>query len=135
MMRAASGEPLAAAQNFSVTLDYEDGSLATILYGTGGASGLGKEYFEAHAGGRSAVLDDFTALVTYDGRRKQTVKRKGRDKGHDAQFRHFLELVNGANSPETPTTLDTMSVVLAALESAEAGSPTSLRRAATSLHQ
>ncbi len=90
VMRAAPGEPLAAAQSFSVTLDFEDGSIATILYGSGGSSGLGKEYFEAHAGGRSAVLDDFTRLITYDGRRKRTTKGKGRDKGHDAQFRHFL---------------------------------------------
>jgi len=121
VMRAAPGEPLAAAQSFSVALDFEDGSIATILYGSGGSSGLGKEYFEAHAGGRSAVLEDFTGLVTYDGRKKQT-KRGGRDKGHDAQFRHFLELVSGAIHPEMPTTLDTMSVVLAALKSAKAGS-------------
>jgi predicted dehydrogenase/threonine dehydrogenase-like Zn-dependent dehydrogenase len=125
VMRAAQGEPLAAAQSFSVILDFEDGSIATILYGAGGASGLGKEYFEAHAGGRSAVLEDFTELVTYDGRKKQT-KKGGHDKGHDAQFRHFSELVSGTNPSETPTTLDTMSVVLAALESAKAGSPTSL---------
>ena len=126
VMRAAPGEPLAAAQSFSVTLDFEDGSIATILYGSGGSSGLGKEYFEAHAGGRSAVLDDFTALVTYEGRRKQAKKSRGRDKGHDAQFRHFSELVSGATNQETPTTLDTMPVVLAALESAETGSPTAL---------
>ncbi len=122
MMRAAPGEPLAAAQSFSVALDFEDGSIATILYGSGGATGLGKEYFEAHAGGRSAVLDDFTALVTYDGRRKQTKKGKGRDKGHDAQFRYLRELVNGSVRADTPTTLETMSVVLAVLGSAEAGS-------------
>jgi predicted dehydrogenase/threonine dehydrogenase-like Zn-dependent dehydrogenase len=122
VMRAAPGEPLAASQSFSVALDFEDGSLATILYGSGGSSGLGKEYFEAHAGGRSAVLDDFTGLIVYDGRRKRTTKGKGRDKGHDAQFCHFLELVNGATHLDTPTTLDTMSVVLASLDSAEAGS-------------
>jgi predicted dehydrogenase/threonine dehydrogenase-like Zn-dependent dehydrogenase len=126
VMRAAPGEPLGAAQSFSVTLDFDDGSIATILYGSGGSSGLGKEYFEAHAGGRSAVLDDFAALVTYDGRRKQTKKGKGRDKGHDAQFRYLLHLVSGVMHPDAPTTLDTMAVVLAALESAKAGSPTGL---------
>ena len=132
VMRAAPGEPLAASQSFSVALDFDDGSIATILYGSGGATGLGKEYFEAHAAGRSAILDDFTALVTYDGRRKQTTKGKGRDKGHDTQFRHFLERVSGTAHPETPTTLNTMSVVLAALESAETGSPTAPRRATPS---
>ena len=122
-MRGAPGEPLAAAQSFSVTLDFENGSIATILYGAGGSPGLGKEYFEAHAGGRSAVLEDFTGLVTYQGRRKRTTKGKGHDKGHAAQFRYFLDLVSGATHPEMPTTLETTSVVLAALESAQAGSP------------
>jgi predicted dehydrogenase/threonine dehydrogenase-like Zn-dependent dehydrogenase len=122
VMRAAEGEPLTAAQSFNVTLDFDDGSIATILYGSGGSSGLGKEYFEAHAGGRSAVLDDFTRLITYEGRRKRTRKGKGRDKGHDAQFRYLLELVSGSTDPETPTTMDTMPVVLAALESAKSGS-------------
>lgn len=126
VMRAGPGEPLAAAQSFSVTLDFEDGSLATILYGAGGAPGLGKEYFEAHAGGRSAVLDDFAGLVTYDGRQKRSTKGKGRDKGHDAQFRYFLELVRGTTPQQAPTTLDTMSVTLAALRSAEAGAPVRL---------
>jgi predicted dehydrogenase len=124
VMRAAADEPLAAAQSFSVTLDFDDGSIATILYGAGGSAVLGKEYFEAHAGGRSVVLDDFTSLKTYEGRRKRARKAKGRDKGHAAQFRHFLDLVSGAVSPETPSTLDTMPAVLAALESAMTSSTT-----------
>ncbi len=121
IMRAAPDEPLASAQSFSVTLDFDDGSIATILYGAGGSSGLGKEYFEAHAGGRSAVLDDFTELVSYDSRRKQAKKARGRDKGHEAQFHHLLHLVRGAEESQGPTTLDAMSVVLAALESATSG--------------
>jgi predicted dehydrogenase/threonine dehydrogenase-like Zn-dependent dehydrogenase len=129
VMRAAPGEPLAAAQSFSVTLDFDDGSVATIFYSSGGSSKLGKEYFEAHAGGRSAVLDDFTRLVTYDGRRNRTTKGKGRDKGHDAQFRYLLELVSGTDHPEIPTTLDTMWVTFAALESAMSGSAASLASA------
>jgi len=126
VMRAEPGEPLAAAQSFSVTLDFEDGSIATILYGSSGATGLGKEYLEAHAGGRSAILSDFMKLIAYDGRRKQVKKGRGQDKGHDAQFRYLLDLVGGVKSPEAPTTLDTMTVILAALESAETGLATGL---------
>lgn len=131
IMSATPGEPLAAAQSFSVTLDFDDGSLATILYGSGGSSALGKEYFEAHAGGRSAVLNDFTSLTTYDGRSKKASKLKGRDKGHEAQFRHFLRLVSGVAQMETPTTLETMAVVLMALESAKAGAPMCLTSEST----
>jgi predicted dehydrogenase len=128
VMRAAPGESLAVAQSFSVALDFEDGSLATILYGAGGSPALGKEYLEAHAGGRSAVLDDFTQLVTYDGRKKRTRRERGHDKGHEAQFRHFAELVRGVASAETPTTLETMAVTLAALRSATTGVPSTPAR-------
>ncbi len=121
VMRAAPDQPLATAQSFSVTLDFDDRSIATIVYGSGGSSGVGKEYFEAHAGGRSAVLDDFIRVVTFDGRRKRTTRVRRRDKGHKAQFRHFFELVSGTTDPETPTTLETMAVVLAGLDSARAG--------------
>ncbi len=123
VMRATAGAPLAAAESFSVTLDFADGSLATVLYGAGGASGMGKEYFEAHAAGRSAALEDFTRLVLYDGRRKQTVKERGRDKGHDAQFEHLLKLVRGETSAQLPTTLESMAVTLAASRSALEGRP------------
>jgi len=124
-MRAAPDEPLAAAQSFSVTLDFDDGSIATILYGSGGSTRLGKEYFEAHSGGCSAVLEDFTTLRTYDGRRSRRARGKGRDKGHDAQFKHLLQLVRGATSEQMPTTLQTMSITLDALSSALQGSPVS----------
>lgn len=120
--RPVAGEPLAAAQSFSVTLDFADGSIASIFYGAGGASGLGKEYYEAHAGGRSAVLDDFRELVSYDGRRKRSRKARGRDKGHDAEFSYFLALVQGAVKEEdTPTTLETMEVTLTAYDSLHQG--------------
>jgi predicted dehydrogenase len=128
--RAAAGEPILTAQSFAVSLDFAEGSMATILYSCGGSSALGKEYFEAHAGGRSAVLDDFTDLATYDGRKKRTSRERGREKGHDAQFRHFRELVGGAH-PQVPSTLDTMAVALAALESVKTGVPVVFDRGAS----
>jgi predicted dehydrogenase/threonine dehydrogenase-like Zn-dependent dehydrogenase len=149
VMRAGPGEPLASAQSFSVTLDFADGSIATILYGIGGSSRLPKEYFEAHSGGRSAVLEDFKRLTTYAGRKRSSNAQK-QDKGHDEQFRHLLALVSGAQPsgesgapsskesgvrssgesrvpPSTaPTSLDTMSAVLASLDSAGTGQAVSL---------
>ncbi len=123
LMRAAAGTPLAAAESFSVILDFPDGSLATILYSSGGARGLHKEYFEAHAGGRSAVLDDFVKLATYTDRRKRTKRHRVADKGHAAQFDYFLALVRGARQPPPVTTLATMRATLAALDSATENAP------------
>lgn len=121
-MRAPDGSPLAAAQTFAVTLDFADGSVATILYGSGGAPGLGKEYVEAHAGGRSGVLDDFRSLVLYEGRRKR--RQKGRqDKGHAAQLVALRRSIEGAGDVDasTPGPLGSMAVTLAALRSAQTG--------------
>jgi len=109
-MRAAPGRPLAAAQSFAVALDFADGSLATVLYSSAGGRELGKEYVEAHADGRSAVLDDFK-----------------RDKGHAAQFVHLREVVTGRGEPLAPDPLDSMAVTLAALRSAESGQAVPVR--------
>ena len=109
-MRAAPGQPLAAAQSFNVALDFADGSLATVFYSAQGGRQLDKEYIEAHSAGQSGVVDSFK-----------------RDKGHDAQFAHLREVVTGAALPEGPDPLDSMAVTLAALRSAEAGQAVPVR--------
>ena len=109
-MRAAPGQPLAAAQSFNVALDFADGSLATVFYSAQGGRQLDKEYIEAHSAGQSGVVDSFK-----------------RDKGHDAQFAHLREVVTGAALPEGPDPLDSMAVTLAALRSAETGQAVPVR--------
>jgi predicted dehydrogenase/threonine dehydrogenase-like Zn-dependent dehydrogenase len=111
---------VAAAQSFVVSLRFPDGSLATILYSAGGASGLGKEYLEAHSEGRSAVLDDFRHLELRDGRRRRRV-RGGGDKGHVAQFEHLRRVLAGEAVDDEPAPLDTMQVTLEALRAAAGG--------------
>ncbi len=132
-------ETLQTAQGFTVSLGYADGSLATILYTDGGASGLGKEHVEAHAGGRSAVLHDFRRLELHDGRSTDEGRRRRQDKGHHAQFADLYACVAERRPEETlgyldergearsdfslPDPLDTMHVTLSALASAQAGGP------------
>lgn len=120
-LRPERGQPLAAAQSFSLALDFADGSLATVLYGARGASGLAKEYVEAHSGGRSGVLSDFRSLTLFDGRKRSVTRGRSIDKGHTAQFAHLRALVAGAGQPESPSGLDTMAVTLAALQAAATG--------------
>ncbi len=125
VMRARSGEPLAAAAQFTAVLDFADGSMATILYGDGGSGSLGKEYVEAHAGGRSAVLDDFRSL-TLHGARRQRRRRMSQDKGHRQQFAELRACLEGRSSAGEPFALDTMAVTLAAARSAERDTSVSL---------
>jgi predicted dehydrogenase/threonine dehydrogenase-like Zn-dependent dehydrogenase len=88
--------PSGSAEAFGVTLGFQDGSVATILYASGGASDLSKEYVEAHSGGRSGCIDDYRVLTLYDGRRRRSRRAGKRDKGHVEQFR---AIASGAGTP------------------------------------
>ncbi|HVL68409.1 MAG TPA: bi-domain-containing oxidoreductase [Vicinamibacterales bacterium] len=87
--------------NMSVVIGYANGSNATITYVASGDKGLGKERVEVHAGGRSAVLQDFRKLETYHGGRRRVEQlRLKQDKGHRAECAAFVKAVtSGGTSP------------------------------------
>lgn len=114
-------EPLAAAQRFVVTLLFNDGSLATIVYVTGGAGRLGKEYIEVHGGGCSAVLEDFQRLRLHAGRGARFRSHR-QEKGHREQMRALRRAISDASERVSPDPLDTMTATFAALEASEIGS-------------
>ena len=70
----------------------------TLLYLANGDTSVGKEYCEAHAGGQSAIMDNFRELFLH---RDGSVKRKKYDglKGHKEEVVHFLNVVSGKESP------------------------------------
>jgi predicted dehydrogenase/threonine dehydrogenase-like Zn-dependent dehydrogenase len=113
--------PIALGQRFACALTFVDGSIATILYGAESSSRVGKEYIEAHSGGRSAILDDFRSLtLSGKGRRPMRRRNRGQDKGHAAQAIRLRDLVTrGMSPPDDLDPLDSMSVTLAALRSAQ----------------
>jgi predicted dehydrogenase/threonine dehydrogenase-like Zn-dependent dehydrogenase len=114
-LRPETGQALAAAQSFVVSLAFADSSLASILYSAHGARPLAKEYVEVHSGGRSAILDDFRSLrLLGEGRARRSAQRS-RDKGHRQQLTAFRRAIEGAHVPEGPDPLETMGVTLAAL--------------------
>ena len=85
--------------NFAATLDFSDGSVATIVYTSRGDTGVGKERVEVFAGGVTCIIEDFErAEVWRDG--KRDVWKGRQDKGHRAQLEAFVEAVRtGAPSP------------------------------------
>ena len=115
------GRPLAAARGFTVLLDFGPRGRATIVYVADGAASLGKEYVEAHAGGRSATLHDFRSLELHGAGR--TRRRSGGDKGHDAQFTALRRSVAEGGAPGHPDPLDSMAVTFAALKAAMGAGP------------
>lgn len=126
-MRPELGRPLAGARSFSAVLDFPGGTRATIVYAADGASALGKEYVEAHSGGRSAVLDDFRSLKLYGPGRPRSRSSRSADKGHFAQFEALRRWVDGTAEPAGPDALDSMAATLAALQSAQTGQAVPVR--------
>jgi predicted dehydrogenase/threonine dehydrogenase-like Zn-dependent dehydrogenase len=118
-LRPVGEESPKVVGRFTVSLGFADGSVAAILYSDGNASGLPKELVEAHAGGRSAVLDDFRSLTLFDGRAESKAGGRRQDKGHRAQFEHLRgRLETRDELVEAVDPLDSMAATLAALENA-----------------
>ena len=77
-----------------------DGASAGIDYLSGGDGSLAKERIEIHRSGLSIVIDDFRSAVLHRGGKRARKRWKGRDKGHQAEVRAFLEAVgSGAPTP------------------------------------
>ncbi|HMN27648.1 MAG TPA: Gfo/Idh/MocA family oxidoreductase, partial [Caldilineaceae bacterium] len=58
-------EHLTGADNVSVTVQYADGSLGTLIYTALGAPAFSKEYVEVYADQKVFVLDDYKSLRAY----------------------------------------------------------------------
>jgi predicted dehydrogenase/NADPH:quinone reductase-like Zn-dependent oxidoreductase len=107
-------QPLSAAQSFSITLTFPDGSIATIVYGSESARDVDKEYVEAHSAGRTATLHDYRRLELRGAGRRRAMRDRARDKGHRAQLVAFRAALDGEELGG-PDPLDTMEVTLRAL--------------------
>ncbi|MFO0604592.1 MAG: bi-domain-containing oxidoreductase [Polyangiales bacterium] len=73
-----------------ITIRHEDGSLSNVSYQAGGDRAAPVERFEVNGGGRTAHVDEFDAVDLWRGE-KHTEVKTGRDRGHDAGFRAFID--------------------------------------------
>ena len=109
-------------ESASITVQYADGSVATIHYSGLGAASMPKERVEVLRGGRSWALDDFRTLTSFgaDG----TSDERGRgDKGHAELLHGVLAACRGERpfEPGLGAAYMAQSVALAALESISTG--------------
>ncbi|MCE9590347.1 MAG: bi-domain-containing oxidoreductase [Planctomycetes bacterium] len=79
-------------ENFTATVRFDDGSVATLSYTTLGHPDLPKERMELFADGVAYVLDDYRTL-TVAGSRKAGVNTRVVDKGHAAELDTFITAV------------------------------------------
>ncbi|MBL6952959.1 MAG: bi-domain-containing oxidoreductase [Alphaproteobacteria bacterium] len=77
--------------NLSVSLTFENGSIANIIYTADGSTAMGKEYVEVFGAGRSAVINDFKELWLHEGDQNTTRKKLGtQDKGQKNMLAAWL---------------------------------------------
>jgi predicted dehydrogenase len=80
------------ADNFSASMGFEDGSLATLVYTSLGSSVYPKERCEIFCDGRVIVLDDFKSATVVDARGTSSLDDKA-DKGHKGELEAFARCV------------------------------------------
>ena len=118
------GLPLAATDNFSVEIAFEDGSVGTLHYAADAPLGPGKERFEMSAPGVYAEIDDYRRGRVWRGRRRERLGGGRQDKGFAAQFGYLAKVIRGEADAPTPDGLWLTTVVtLAAVRSLETGEP------------
>ncbi len=102
---APQTEHILADDNVSVTLRYEDGSVATLLYSALGSADFGKEYMELYADGKVLVMDDYRSLRVHGSAAKGWMAA-AQDKGHFEELRAFAGSLS--NRREAPITLESL---------------------------
>jgi hypothetical protein len=87
----------------SITLTFADGSIGTIIYTAEGSSELPKERFEAHADGKSLVMNDFMETRTYkDGKSTAVQDRKTGQGIYRRKWRGLSQAVEQGLPPVIP---------------------------------
>ncbi|NNN06033.1 MAG: Gfo/Idh/MocA family oxidoreductase [Elusimicrobia bacterium] len=118
-------------QDWVLRLHYADGSAADILYTSEGDAALGKERYEVHGGGVSAVMEDFRRLSVYRGGKQRTSRDwTSADKGHARQWNAFFAAVR-AGGPACVSWDEialTTRAALAARESLRRGAPVEVEK-------
>jgi predicted dehydrogenase/threonine dehydrogenase-like Zn-dependent dehydrogenase len=77
-----------------VALEFQDGSVGSLVYAGGGAAGPGKERIEVFAGGASFVLDDYRSLEVH-GLPAEGVKTRTIEKGQKEHLENFHRALRG----------------------------------------
>lgn len=91
-----SGNPAAfSTDNFSLTLTYQDGSVANLIYTALGHKNLPKERMQVFFDEKAFVLDDYLTLIAH-GAGKAGMELKTQDKGHRAEHEAFSAALDGS---------------------------------------
>jgi predicted dehydrogenase/threonine dehydrogenase-like Zn-dependent dehydrogenase len=111
-------------QSVHVEIAFPDAT-AGIEYIANGDASLAKERIELHRSGTSIVIDDFRSATLHRSGKKHRKQWPGRDKGHRAEVRAFLDAVRTGSPTPIPEedSLRATALTLAAARSLREGRP------------
>jgi polar amino acid transport system substrate-binding protein len=79
-----------SGDNVTVTIEYEDGSIANLVYVANGDRAVGKEFFEVFCAGGVARIDDFKLLLLT--RNELTIAAMNEGKDAPIPFDELIEV-------------------------------------------
>jgi predicted dehydrogenase len=82
-----------------LSLGFENGSIGTVIYTSGGDKALAKERFEAFGDGKAVILDDFTVSEFYANGHRTVFKSGKRDKGFQSEIERFVQAIVQGSDP------------------------------------
>jgi predicted dehydrogenase/threonine dehydrogenase-like Zn-dependent dehydrogenase len=96
----------AGQDNYTISMTFPDGSLATIIYSSEGDPAAPKERVEVMCGGASGVMDNYMSTVWTQNTKRQTLYKKpwysGQQKGHKQALAAWLSAIHGQSEPPIP---------------------------------
>ena len=81
-----------------MNIEFENGSIGVLSYYANGAKSMPKEYFEVHASGMSASLNDFKECTIY-GKKAETHKLRTQDKGQKQMVEEYISGLRNGQQP------------------------------------
>jgi predicted dehydrogenase len=85
--------------NFVATLNFADGSVATLTYTSMGSNEYPKELADLYTDGKIAIMEDFKRLETYGAINRRTFKTSIQEKGLKEELLAFADAINGGIWP------------------------------------
>ena len=110
-------------ENIAVLVQYQDGSVANLLYLTQGGIKVPKEFLEVFGAGKTIQLHNFEYLQIFEGIKSRKIKLQGTNKGQKEELEAFVQsLIKGEAMPiAVQDLLDTTLLTLCAWEAAISG--------------
>ncbi len=87
--------PLLATDNFSLQIDFSDGSVGTVAYAADAPTGPGKERFATSSPGAYAVIDDFRTGAIWRGANRTKLGGRTAEKGWSEQYALIAAVLAG----------------------------------------